>query len=163
MSICASSPEEILFGAGGGKAGSKAQKEFSNILSNLTLTDIIKSCNFRFCGTKVAEQVANYLLNEAYDFSHLATEGYDWVYDNNSTQYKEINTILNHLGKTIDDFKIRQSEKNVQSDKPRNVSHQIVPGNIPSKYHSLNYLQNKTVLSYKIMLILFYFHLRDIF
>ena len=112
FNILLCSPEDILFGAGGGKAGSKAQKEFSNILNNLTLTDIIKSCNFRFCGTKVAEQVANYLLNEAYDFSHLATEGYNWVYDNNSTQHKEINAILNHLGKTIDDFKIRQTEKN---------------------------------------------------
>ena len=112
FNILLCSPEDILFGAGGGKSGSKVQKEFSNILSNLTLTDIIKSCNFRFCGTKVAEQVANYLLNEAYDFSHLATEGYNWVYDNNSTQHKEINTILNHLGKTIDDFKIRQTEKN---------------------------------------------------
>ena len=112
FNILLCSPEDILFGAGGGKTGSKAQKEFSNILSNLTLTDIIKSCNFRFCGTKVAEQVANYLLNEAYDFSHLATEGYNWVYDNNSTQHKEINTILNHLGKTVDDFKIRQTEKN---------------------------------------------------
>ena len=112
FNILLCSPEDILFGAGGGKAGSKAQKEFSNILSNLTLTDIIKSCNFRFCGTKVAEQVSNYLLNEAYDFSHLATEGYDWVYNNNSVQHKEINTILNHLGKTIDDFKIRQTEKN---------------------------------------------------
>ena len=112
FNILLCSPEDILFGAGGGKAGSKAQKEFSNILSNLTLTDIIKSCNFRFCGTKVAEQVSNYLLNEVYDFSHLATEGYNWVYDNNSTQHKEINTILNHLGKTIDDFKIRQTEKN---------------------------------------------------
>ena len=112
FNILLCSPEDILFGAGGGKSGSKAQKEFSNILNNLTLTDIIKSCNFRFCGTKVAEQVANYLLNEAYDFSHLATEGYNWVYDNNSTQHKDINTILNHLGKTIDDFKIRQTEKN---------------------------------------------------
>ena len=112
FNILLCSPEDILFGAGGGKAGSKAQKEFSNILNNLTLTDIIKSCNFRFCGTKVAEQVANYLLNEAYDFSHLATEGYNWVYDNNSTQHKEINVILNHLGKTIDDFKLRQTEKN---------------------------------------------------
>ena len=119
FNILLCSPEDILFGAGGGKAGFKAQKEFSNILSNLTLTDIIKSCNFRFCGTKVAEQVANYLLNEAYDFSHLATEGYAWIYDNNSTQHKEINTILNRLGKTIKDFKIRQSKKN------ENISNQI--------------------------------------
>ena len=133
FNILLCSPEEILFGAGGGKAGSKAQKEFSNILSNLTLTDIIKSCNFRFCGTKVAEQVANYLLNEAYDFSHLATEGYDWVYDNNSTQYKEINTILNHLGKTIDDFKIRQFEKNEATSNQIPVILTGEPNNYKSK------------------------------
>ena len=133
FNILLCSPEEILFGAGGGKAGSKAQKEFSNILSNLTLTDIIKSCNFRFCGTKVAEQVANYLLNETYDFSHLATEGYDWVYDNNSTQYKEINTILNHLGKTIDDFKIRQSEKNEATSNQIPVILTGEPNNYKSK------------------------------
>lgn len=133
FNILLCSPEEILFGAGGGKAGSKAQKEFSNILSNLTLTDIIKSCNFRFCGSKVAEQVANYLLNEAYDFSHLATEGYDWVYDNNSTQYKEINTILNHLGKTIDDFKIRQSEKNEATSNQIPVILTGEPNNYKSK------------------------------
>ena len=133
FNILLCSPEEILFGAGGGKAGSKAQKEFSNILSNLTLTDIIKSCNFRFCGSKVAEQVANYLLNESYDFSHLATEGYDWVYDNNSTQYKEINTILNHLGKTIDDFKIRQSEKNEATSNQIPVILTGEPNNYKSK------------------------------
>ena len=133
FNILLCSPEDILFGAGGGKAGSKAQKEFSNILSNLTLTDIIKSCNFRFCGTKVAEQVANYLLNESYDFSHLATEGYDWVYDNNSTQYKEINTILNHLGKTIDDFKIRQSEKNKATSNQIPVILTGEPNNYKSK------------------------------
>lgn len=133
FNILLCSPEEILFGAGGGKAGSKAQKEFSNILSNLTLTDIIKSCNFRFCGSKVAEQVANYLLNESYDFSHLATEGYDWVYDNNSTQYKEINTILNHLGKTIDDFKNRQSEKNEATSNQIPVILTGEPNNYKSK------------------------------
>lgn len=133
FNILLCSPEDILFGAGGGKAGSKAQKEFSNILSNLTLTDIIKSCNFRFCGTKVAEQVANYLLNEAYDFSHLATEGYNWVYDNNSTQHKEINTILNHLGKTIDDFKIRQSEKNEATSNQIPVILTGEPNNYKSK------------------------------
>ena len=133
FNILLCSPEDILFGAGGGKSGSKAQKEFSNILSNLTLTDIIKSCNFRFCGTKVAEQVANYLLNEAYDFSHLATEGYDWVYDNNSIQYKEINIILNHLGKTIDDFKIRQSEKNEASSNQIPVILTGDPNNYKSK------------------------------
>ena len=66
-----------------------------NILNNLSLNDIIKSCNFKFCGEKVTEQVVNYLINGNADWSHLATEGYSWVFDTNSEQYKEILEILN--------------------------------------------------------------------
>ena len=98
-------PESILF-ALCGKIGKNAQKEFKEVLSKLTLNDIIKSCNFKFCGDKVTEQVVKYLLNGDGDFSHLASEGYSWVYDNDSYQYEEINKILNYLGKTIEDFKI---------------------------------------------------------
>jgi len=111
------SPEEIYFGAGGGKTGSNAQKAFKNIIDNLTLNEIIKSCNFHFCGGKVTEQVVNYLLNGDADFSHLASEGYSWVYDTNSAQYKEMMAILNYLGKTVEDFKVRHEEaKKVASD-----------------------------------------------
>lgn len=104
------SPEEVYFGAGGGKTGQNAQSAFKKLLDNLTLKDIIKSCNFKFCGDKVAEQVVTYLLTRDADFTHLATEGYSWVYDNNSEQYKILMNILNYLGKNIDDFKI-QHEK----------------------------------------------------
>lgn len=104
------SPEEIYFGAGAGKLGSNAQKAFKNILNNLSLNDIIKSCNFKFCGEKVTEQVVNYLINGDADWSHLATEGYSWVFDTNSEQYKDILEILNYLGKSYDDFKIIHEE-----------------------------------------------------
>ena len=103
-------PEEMYFGAGGGKIGQNAQKAFKTVLENLTLNDIVKSCNFKFCGGKVTEQVVKYLLNEDPDFSHLAYEGYSWVFETTSAQYKELMEIMNHLGKTFDDFKVRHQE-----------------------------------------------------
>ena len=110
------SPEEILF-ALGGKLGANAQKAFKNILANLTLNDIIKSCNFKFCGSKVTDAVVDYLLTGNENFEHLASEGYSWVFNNNSEQYQEMNQILEHLGKTIEDFKARHEENaKVMSD-----------------------------------------------
>lgn len=107
-------PEEIFFGAGGGKTGANAQKAFKTILDNLTLNDIIKSCNFKFCGNKVTEQVVKYLLSGDADFSHLAQEGYGWVFDKSSEQYKEMLAILDYLGKTVDDFNVIH-EKSVKT------------------------------------------------
>ena len=104
------SPEEVYFGAGTGKLGNNAQKSFKTLLENLTLNDIIKSCNFKFCGDKVTEQVVKYLLGEEPDFSHLAFEGYSWVYETTSAQYKELMEIINYLGKTFDDFKVQHQE-----------------------------------------------------
>lgn len=103
-------PEEIFFALGGGKSATNAKKAFTEILNKLTLNDVIKSCNFRFCGGKVTEQVVNYLLNGEADWSHLATEGYSWVFDKNSEQYKEIVDILGCLGRTIEDFKVQHQE-----------------------------------------------------
>ena len=103
-------PEEIFFALGKGKAAINAQRAFKNILQNLTLNDIIQSCNFKFCGPKVTEQIVNYLLTGDANFTHLATEGYSWVYNTNSEQYKEMMHILDYLGKTIDDFKIMHQE-----------------------------------------------------
>ena len=104
------SPDEVYFGIGAGKSGANAKNAYEKILKNLTLNDIIKSCNFPFCGGKVTEQVVNYLLNGEADWSHLATEGYLWAYDTNSWQYVQLEKILKHLGKTFDDFKVKHEE-----------------------------------------------------
>ena len=111
------SPEDVFFGVGAGKLGTNAKKAFTEILQNLTLNDIIKSCNFKFCGGKVTEQVVNYLLNGEADFTHLATEGYSWIYNKDSEQYQEVMHILEHLGKNVDDFRVKHEEtKKIQSD-----------------------------------------------
>ena len=104
------SPDEVYFGIGAGKSGANAKNAYEKIIKNLTLNDIIKSCNFPFCGGKVTEQVVNYLLNGEADWSHLATEGYLWAYDTNSWQYVQLEKILKHLGKTFDDFKVKHEE-----------------------------------------------------
>ena len=119
FNILLCSPEEVYFGVGAGKSGDNAKKAYEKILDNITLNDIIKSCNFLFCGSKVTEQVVNYLLGEKYDWAHLATEGYIWVFDPTSWQYKNVMKILNHFGKTFDDFKIHH--QNIQ----KTVSTQI--------------------------------------
>ena len=105
------SPEEMYFGCGCGKSGSNAKKAFEKILESITLNDIVKSCNFPFCGDKVAEQVVNYLLGEIPNWAHLATEGYLWVYDDNSWQMKNLKKIIGHFGKTFDDFKQHHLER----------------------------------------------------
>lgn len=111
FNILLCSAEDIYFGAGAGKLGTNAKKAFEDIRNNITLTDIIRSCNFPFCGHRMSEQITNYFLNITPDWSHLATEGYLWVYDTNSWQYKQLMDILNHFGKTFDDFKEQHIEE----------------------------------------------------
>lgn len=107
INILLVNPDDIYFGAGSGKSGDNAKKAFVDAMNKLRLFEIIKSCNFRFCGTKVAEQIENYLLGNQYDFTSMASEGYDWVFNRESSQYKELEYIVNSLGKTFDDFKER--------------------------------------------------------
>jgi hypothetical protein len=80
------------------------------------LVEIIKSCSFKFCGQKVAEQIEKYLLAQSYDFTSMASEGYEWVFDKTSNNYKELEYIVNSLGKTFDDFKERIVEEIVPAE-----------------------------------------------
>lgn len=102
----------------GGKNGDKIMKEFKKILKSITLKDIIYSCNFKFCGEKVAEQCANYLSDMEYDFSHLAKEGYEWCLNENNIEdiTDNLNQVLNlcHVfGKMPEDFKVIKSEEQI--------------------------------------------------
>ena len=110
------SPDDIYFGAGSGKNGDNAKKSFVSMLEQLRLVEVIKSCNFKFCGPKVAEQIEKYLLGQSFDFTSMASEGYEWVFDKNSNNYKEIEYIVDSLGKTFDDFKERIVEEVVSNE-----------------------------------------------
>lgn len=89
----------------GGKTGTTVEKNFTKMLKEITLEEIISSCNFKLCGNKVAKQVANKLLGLPYDYTSLASVGYLWADDKTSKEYQLLISILNHLGKTFDDFK----------------------------------------------------------
>ena len=92
----------------GGKNGIKIAKAYKDIISNITLDVIIKSCNFKLCGEKVSEQIANKLLGNEYEFSSMASEAYEWCFNENSKQMQQLYNILNKLGFTLEFFKQRQ-------------------------------------------------------
>lgn len=94
----------------GGKNAINCVNSFTKVVKQLSLKDIIKSCNFRLCGDKVAEQISNYFLGLSYDWASMASEGYMWALDNSSKEYEELNSILFALGKNLDDFKPNEEE-----------------------------------------------------
>lgn len=103
-------PEDIAI-AIGGKNGEKIKKEFVNVLHQLTLKDIIMTCNFNGCGSKIAEQCANYLVGNEYDFTHLSEKAYSWVLDKTSVQYLKVKQIVESFGKTFADFVVIETEE----------------------------------------------------
>ena len=100
-------PEDVYYGAGGGKTGNNVKKAFVELLKNITLKDIIASCSFKLCGRKVSEQCAAYIINGEADFEHLAKEGYEWVFNETSQNRVYLNNILEKLGMDLDTFRIK--------------------------------------------------------
>lgn len=101
--------EAIDFEIGiGGKNGTKISKAYKDIISNITLDLIIRSCNFKLCGEKVSEQIANKLLGNEYDFTSMASEAYEWCFDDNSKQMIQLNDIFDKLGFSLEFFKQKQ-------------------------------------------------------
>lgn len=101
--------EAIDFEIGiGGKNGTKIAKAYKDIISNISLDLIIRSCNFKLCGEKVSEQIANKLLGNDYDFTSMASEAYEWCFDKNSKQMIQLNEIFDKLGFSLEFFKEKQ-------------------------------------------------------
>ena len=101
--------EAIDFEIGiGGKNGTKIAKAYKDIISNISLDLIIRSCNFKLCGEKVSEQIANKLLGNDYDFTSMASEAYEWCFDDNSKQMIQLNEIFDKLGFSLEFFKEKQ-------------------------------------------------------
>jgi NAD-dependent DNA ligase len=97
--------ESVFEGAIGGKTATKIIKSFKETIKNLDLKLLIRSCNFRLCGEKVAEQIQNMLLGIDYNFSSMAKEAYEWSMDKNSDEYKYFESLLKTVGYSIDYFK----------------------------------------------------------
>ena len=97
--------EDIYFGTGGGRQGTKASNSFVKYIKSITLGDIIKSCNFRFCGDKVAKKCEKYILDNEEDFDHMPLEGYEWCMSKNSLNYIYLMKILDKLSMSLDSFR----------------------------------------------------------
>lgn len=99
------SPEDVWMGLGCGKKGENGKKAFAKIIKNINLVDIIKSCNFKLCGSKAAIQIEKYLTDQNYDFTHLPEVAISWAKDKDSENFKLVQKIINKLGRNFDDFK----------------------------------------------------------
>lgn len=126
------SPDEIYFGVGAGKSGSNAKKSFEKFIKDITLKDIIKSCNFRLCGDKAAIQIEKMLLGQEYSFEHLPYISYSWANDKNSAQFIEMSNILAYLGRQIQDFKTTYENTKVDD----NVRVPVILTGEPNDYKS---------------------------
>lgn len=96
--------EDVYFGSGGGKNGTNVRRSFEKVLKTLTLEDIIKSCNFKSCGSAASKQISKYLCGGNYDFAHISEIAYSWCKDENSNEMKTLVSLLSKLGKTINDY-----------------------------------------------------------
>lgn len=132
-------PEEVYFGIGGGKSGSNAQKAYKKVLEELTLVDVLKTCNFKLCGLKASEQIEKYLTGQDYDFGHIPGVAYEWVLDKTSENYIYLTNILNYIGRTFDDFKKRSIEKQEDNSDKIPVILTGEPNNYSSKSEFLQY------------------------
>lgn len=81
----------------GGKRGQKAAESFENYRSKVTYVEIIKSLNFNKCGSVCAKKCAEFINTGHADFSGVASEGYDWVYNHTSSNWLEFNALVNVL------------------------------------------------------------------
>lgn len=116
-------PKIIYRALGRGKVGHNGRVGFLEVLEKLTLCEVIQSCNFTSCGKKVAEQIENLLLGLDNDFTHLPHKAYEWAFNNNSVQYKEVMLVLSALGKKLSDFhkeEIARKIPIIMTGKPNN-------------------------------------------
>lgn len=116
-------PKFIYRALGRGKTGHNGRVAFLEVIEKLSLSEIIQSCNFNSCGKKVAEQVENLWLGLKSDFSHLPSKAYEWAYDYNSPESKEVYLVLNVLGKQLSDFHKEENTSKIpiiMTGKPQN-------------------------------------------
>ena len=89
---------------GEGRLAERAADSYKKYMKSITLANIIQSMTIKLCGQKIAEQCAEYLTTGKASFEHLAAEGYNWVFDKNSSERKALDELLKNMDKKIEDF-----------------------------------------------------------
>lgn len=116
-------PKIVYRALGRGKTGHNGRVGFIEVLEKITLCEIIQSCNFTSCGKRVAEQIENKLMGLENDFTHLPRKAYEWAFNTNSIQYKEVMLVLSALGKKLSDFHKEENTSKIpiiMTGKPNN-------------------------------------------
>ena len=109
---------ETIDTALGGKLGTNAKKAFNEYVRKLTLKDIIISCSFNMCGNKAAEQIEKEIINpESGDWTSLPRVAYEWVFNKDSEEYKQVFNIINTIGFDLEEYRIIKEEaKSIQGE-----------------------------------------------
>ena len=95
---------------GDGRSVQNYVENMRNYARYITLVDIIKSFNFKLCGTKSAEVCAKIILGEKYTISSLPAESYEWALNKNSQQYYLVMKAIESLDLDLDDLRSEEVE-----------------------------------------------------
>lgn len=123
--------EEVI----GGKTADTIIKNIQNIISKISFKELIKSCCFLDCGTRVSEECAKYLIGEQVDWFGLNKDAYSWVFNNESEEFKLLESVMNYIGKDITYYKSLNNINNMNENN-QNKTFVILtgePNNYPTK------------------------------
>ena len=104
---------------GDGKSIQNYVENMRNFVRYITLTDIIKSFNFKSCGTKASEVCAKILLGQQYSTSSLSAESYQWAMNSSSRQYYMVIKAIEMLDMSLEDFQSQETKDDFEGEKQK--------------------------------------------
>lgn len=128
-------PFNIIEEAIGGKTADTIIKNIQNIVSKISFKELIKSCCFLDCGSRVSEECAKYLIDEQVDWFGLNKDAYSWVFNKESEEFKLLESVMNYIGKDITYYKSLHAINNTNNN--QNKTFVILTGE-PNNYNSKN-------------------------
>ena len=129
-------PFNIIEEAIGGKTADTIIKNIQNIISKISFKELIKSCCFLDCGSRVSEECAKYLIGEQVDWFGLNKDAYSWVFNNESEEFKLLESVMNYIGKDITYYKSLNTINNMNENN-QNKTFVILTGE-PNNYLTKN-------------------------
>ena len=129
-------PFNIIEEAIGGKTADTIIKNIQNIISKISFKELIKSCCFLDCGSRVSEECAKYLIGEQVDWFGLNNDAYSWVFNKESEEFKLLENVMNYIGKDIEYYKSLNSINNMNENN-QNKTFVILTGE-PNNYLTKN-------------------------